>query len=67
MLEIDTKKLNNNIKFYEDPQFSGGLAVWCFDNIPPTAISVNYHETKDFVAFLPFFFVKIKELKVVNS
>lgn len=46
VLEIDTKKLNNNIKFYEDPQLSGGLAVWCFDNIPPTAISVKIKELK---------------------
>lgn len=41
LLRIDTSKLPNH-KFFEDPNFwMGNGAVWTYQNIPPSAISVD--------------------------
>ena len=48
ILRVDMSKLKGN-KFYEDPNFYMGDAVYSYDNIPPYAIEniksvlVNYH------------------------
>jgi len=39
LLKVDTANLRD-IKFFEDPNFFKDQAVWTYQNIPPTAISV---------------------------
>lgn len=43
VLTVDTTKLNNDVKFWEDKLFDGSVAIYTYDNIPPTAI-VNYQK-----------------------
>ena len=40
LLRIDVSKLPKDIKFYKDPNFFIGDAVWTYRNIPPNAIEV---------------------------
>ena len=40
LLLIDLSKLNKNIKFFKDPNFLMGQAVWTTSNIPPNAIEI---------------------------
>jgi hypothetical protein len=39
LLRIDLSKVKN-IKFFKDPNFFMGDAVWTYENIPPYAINV---------------------------
>lgn len=40
LLQIDTSQLENH-KFFEDPNFFMGEAVWTYQNIPPSAIIIK--------------------------
>jgi hypothetical protein len=40
LLKIDLKQLKKDHKFFEDPNFFMGDAVWTYQNIPPSAISI---------------------------
>lgn len=40
LLRIDVSKLPKDIKFFKDPNFMVGDAVWTYRNIPPNAIEV---------------------------
>jgi hypothetical protein len=40
LLKIDLSQLKNH-KFFEDPNFFMGEAVWTYQNIPPSAISID--------------------------
>ena len=39
LLQIDLSQLKNH-KFFEDPNFFMGDAVWTYQNIPPSAINI---------------------------
>lgn len=47
ILQIDIKKLPENIKFYSDPSIPDGNGVYTFDNIPNYAI--NIYKTLKFI------------------
>lgn len=39
IIQVDTQKFNGNIKFYPDPNFPKGIAVFTYGNIPPKCIT----------------------------
>lgn len=41
LLKIDTTKLLPNTIFFDDPNFYMGEAVWTYNNIPPTSITIE--------------------------
>ena len=45
VLTINTNLIKNNIRFYTDKLFDGGIAVYTYDNIPSSAI-VNVEQFK---------------------
>ena len=43
VVTVDTTKLNDDVKFWTDKSFDSSVAIYTYDNIPPTAI-VNFQK-----------------------